>query len=76
MRRCAPVMAPILFHPPTMYIPAHFAETRPDELTRIDERFVRGVVGRLTKRHEAGESVPWKMSGKPTPPQAASRSQA
>lgn len=27
-----------------------------------DERFVRGVVGRLTKRHEAGEPVPWKMS--------------
>lgn len=85
-----------------MYIPAHFAETRPDELTRIirahplgmlvtsdsagldadhipfeyeasagthglltvrdDERFVRGMVGRLTKRHEAGEPVPWKMS--------------
>ncbi|HET9626649.1 MAG TPA: FMN-binding negative transcriptional regulator [Kofleriaceae bacterium] len=29
---------------------------------RDDERFVRGVVGRLTKHHEAGEPVPWKMS--------------
>lgn len=29
---------------------------------RDDERFVRGVVGRLTKRHEAGEPTPWKMS--------------
>ena len=29
---------------------------------RDDERFVRGIVGRLTKRHEAGELVPWKMS--------------
>lgn len=27
-----------------------------------DERFVRGVVGRLTRTHEAGESRPWKMS--------------
>lgn len=29
---------------------------------RDDERSVRGIVGRLTKRHEAAESVPWKMS--------------
>jgi len=29
---------------------------------RDDERFVRGMVGRLTKRHEAGEPIPWKMS--------------
>ena len=29
---------------------------------RDDERFVRGMVGRLTKRHEAGEPFPWKMS--------------
>ena len=29
---------------------------------RDDERFVRGVVGRLTRSHEAGEPVPWKMS--------------
>ena len=29
---------------------------------RDDERFVRGVVGRLTRRHEAGEARPWKMS--------------
>lgn len=27
-----------------------------------DERFVRGVVARLTRRHEAGEARPWKMS--------------
>lgn len=26
-----------------------------------DERFVRGVVARLTRRHEAGEPRPWKM---------------
>lgn len=29
---------------------------------RDDERFVRGVVGRLTRRHEAEEPRPWKMS--------------
>jgi len=29
---------------------------------RDDERFVRGVVGRLTRRHEAAEPRPWKMS--------------
>ena len=28
---------------------------------RDDERFARGVVARLTRRHEAGEPVPWKM---------------
>lgn len=28
---------------------------------RDDERFVRGFVARLTRRHEAGEPVPWKM---------------
>ncbi|MBB4867035.1 transcriptional regulator [Pseudomonas nitritireducens] len=27
-----------------------------------EERFVRGVVGRLTRTHEAGEAKPWKMS--------------
>ncbi|MGC4010915.1 MAG: FMN-binding negative transcriptional regulator [Pseudomonas sp.] len=27
-----------------------------------EERFVRGVVGRLTRTHEAGENKPWKMS--------------
>jgi len=27
-----------------------------------DERFVRGMVARLTRRHEAGEPTPWKMS--------------
>jgi transcriptional regulator len=26
-----------------------------------DERFARRIIGRLTKRHEAGEPVPWKM---------------
>lgn len=30
-----------------------------------DERFVRGVVARLTRRHEAGESPPWKMGDAP-----------
>jgi transcriptional regulator len=29
---------------------------------RDDERFVRGLVARLTRRHEAGEPRPWKMS--------------
>lgn len=29
---------------------------------RDEERFVRGMVGRLTRRHEAGEPRPWKMS--------------
>ncbi|MFU1913124.1 FMN-binding negative transcriptional regulator [Bordetella avium] len=29
---------------------------------RDDGRYVRGVVARLTRRHEAGEAVPWKMS--------------
>ncbi len=28
---------------------------------REDERFIRGVVARLTRTHEAGEPVPWKM---------------
>jgi transcriptional regulator len=28
---------------------------------RDDEDFVRGVVARLTRRHEAGEPRPWKM---------------
>ena len=31
-------------------------------IVRDDERFVRGVVGRLTRRHEADEPRPWKMS--------------
>lgn len=30
-----------------------------------DERFVRGVVGRLTRRHEASQPTPWKMSDAP-----------
>lgn len=29
---------------------------------RDDERFVRGMVARLTRRHEATEPRPWKMS--------------
>lgn len=29
---------------------------------RDDERFVRGMVGKLTRRHEAAEPQPWKMS--------------
>lgn len=32
---------------------------------RDDERFVRGVVARLTRRHETGEPRPWKMSDAP-----------
>jgi transcriptional regulator len=32
---------------------------------RDDERFVRGLVARLTRRHEAGEDRPWKMSDAP-----------
>ncbi len=30
-----------------------------------DERFVRGVVARLTRQHEAGEPAPWKMADAP-----------
>lgn len=30
-----------------------------------DERFLRGVVGRLTRHHESTEPVPWKMSDAP-----------
>lgn len=32
---------------------------------RDDEKFVRGVVARLTRAHEAGEPQPWKMSDAP-----------
>ncbi len=32
---------------------------------RDDDRFVRGVVGRLTRHHEAGEPRPWKMADAP-----------
>ena len=32
---------------------------------RDDERFVRGLVARLTRRHEAGEPQPWKMGNAP-----------
>jgi len=31
-------------------------------IVRDDERFVRGLVARLTRRHEAAEPEPWKMS--------------
>ncbi|MFD0669749.1 FMN-binding negative transcriptional regulator [Ramlibacter sp. MAHUQ-53] len=30
-----------------------------------DERFVRGVVARLTRQHEAGQPAPWKMGDAP-----------
>ncbi len=30
-----------------------------------DERFVRGIVGRLTKTHEASQPMPWKMADSP-----------
>ena len=30
-----------------------------------DERYVRGVVARLTRQHEAGEPAPWKMADAP-----------
>jgi transcriptional regulator len=32
---------------------------------RDDERYVRGMVGRLTRTHEAGQPVPWKMTDAP-----------
>jgi transcriptional regulator len=32
---------------------------------RDDEKFVRGVVARLTRRHEADQPVPWKMGDAP-----------
>lgn len=32
---------------------------------RDDERYVRGVVGRLTRTHEASQPRPWKMSDSP-----------
>ena len=32
---------------------------------RDDERYVRGVVGRLTRTHEASQPVPWKMTDSP-----------
>ena len=34
-------------------------------IVRDDERFVRGVVARLTRTHEAAQPVPWKMSDAP-----------
>ncbi len=33
---------------------------------RDDERFVRGVVARLTRVHEASQPAPWKMTDSPT----------
>ena len=30
-----------------------------------DERYVRGVVARLTRTHEASQPAPWKMSDEP-----------
>lgn len=32
---------------------------------RDDERYLRGLVGRLTRTHEAAQPVPWKMSDSP-----------
>lgn len=32
---------------------------------RDDERFVRGVVGRLTRTHEASQPAPWKLTDSP-----------
>ncbi len=32
---------------------------------RDDERYIRGVVARLTRRHEAAEPKPWKMGDAP-----------
>ncbi|MBN3751762.1 FMN-binding negative transcriptional regulator [Paraburkholderia sp. Tr-20389] len=32
---------------------------------RDDERYVRGVVGRLTRTHEASQAQPWKMADAP-----------
>lgn len=32
---------------------------------RDDERFLRGLLARLTRHHEAGEPQPWKMSEAP-----------
>ena len=33
---------------------------------RDDEKFVRGVVARLTRKHEADQAKPWKMGDAPT----------
>ncbi|MEA3122134.1 MAG: transcriptional regulator [Paraburkholderia sp.] len=35
-------------------------------VVRDDESFVRGLVARLTRRMEAGQPVPWKMSDAPS----------
>lgn len=32
---------------------------------RDDEKFVRGIVARLTREHEAGQPTPWKMGDAP-----------
>lgn len=32
---------------------------------RDDERYVRGLVARLTRKHEAGQADPWKMTDSP-----------
>jgi transcriptional regulator len=34
-------------------------------VVRDDEKFVRGVIARLTRAHEASQPVPWKMSDAP-----------
>lgn len=35
-------------------------------VVRDDEKFVRGLVARLTRKMEAGEPVPWKMGDAPS----------
>ena len=35
-------------------------------LIRDDERYVRGLVARLTRTHEATQPKPWKMTDGPT----------
>lgn len=34
-------------------------------IVRDDERYVRGLVARLTRQHEAGQPSPWKMGDAP-----------
>lgn len=34
-------------------------------IVRDDERYLRGVIGRLTRTHEAAEAKPWKMADAP-----------
>ena len=45
--------------PPWNYVGVHAHATL---TVRDDERFLRGLLARLTRRHEAGEASPWRMS--------------